>query len=73
MENKMVKVAIAYHSGFGHTKKVAESVKKGVSGVAGVEAILLNVEELKNEKGEYHFDDLNSADGIIFGCPTYMG
>lgn len=64
----MTKVAIVYHSGFGHTKLQAEAVLKGAASVAGVEAVLLTAEEAGAD-----LDSLDDADGIIFGTPTYMG
>ena len=64
----MTSVAIVYHSGFGHTKLQAEAVEKGAASIAGVDVILLSVEEAGTD-----LDRLDSADAIIFGCPTYMG
>jgi NAD(P)H dehydrogenase (quinone) len=64
----MTQVAIVYHSGFGHTKLQAEAVHKGAASVEGVEAMLLTTEEAAAD-----LDSLDSADGIIFGTPTYMG
>jgi len=64
----MAKIAIVYHSGYGHTKRQAEAVHRGAAGVKGVEALLLTSEEAMQR-----LDDLDAADGIVFGCPTYMG
>jgi NAD(P)H dehydrogenase (quinone) len=64
----MAKVYTIYHSGFGHTKLQAEAVHKGVASVPGVEAQLITSAEAID-----HLDDLDKADGMIFGCPTYMG
>jgi NAD(P)H dehydrogenase (quinone) len=64
----MTKVAIVYHSGFGHTKLQAEAVHRGASAVAGVEALLLTTDEASAD-----IDQLDAADAIIFGSPTYMG
>ncbi len=64
----MTKVAIAYHSSYGHTAAVAESVKQGAERVNGVEVFLVNVTEIENK-----WNILHEADAIIFGCPTYMG
>ncbi|WP_205926293.1 MULTISPECIES: flavodoxin family protein [unclassified Rhizobium] len=61
-------IAIVYHSGYGHTGRQAEAVRAGVEQVDGVEAMLLTV-----DKVERHWDDLNAAQAIIFGSPTYMG
>ena len=64
----MAKVSIVYHSGYGHTKLQAEAVHRGVASVKGVEVTLLTSEEAIQR-----LDDLDGADAIIFGCPTYMG
>jgi multimeric flavodoxin WrbA len=63
-----VRVAIVYHSGFGHTAKQAEAVKRGVEKVAGASALFLT-----SEAAQSHWDELKSSDAIIFGAPTYMG
>lgn len=62
-------VAIAYHSGFGHTKALAESVRSGAEEVEGVETALVNVDEITDAD----WDTLDRATAIIFGAPTYMG
>jgi len=64
----MKKIAIVYHSGYGHTKKQAEAVVAGVNSVAGVEAVLYTTAE-----AEHKFEELKAVDGIIFGSPVYMG
>ena len=63
---------IVYHSGFGHTKKQAEAVCDGLKQVKGVEAQLIPVENLVDMDSP-SWTELDSADAIIFGCPTYMG
>ncbi len=65
---KYALIAIVYHSGYGHTMRQAEAVKAGVEHVKGAEALLLTVEEAQTR-----WDDLASAEAIIFGAPTYMG
>lgn len=62
------RIAVVYHSGRGHTQRVAEAVNAGVGEMPGVEALLLTVEEARTR-----WDDLAAAEAIIFGCPTYMG
>lgn len=62
------RIAIVYHSGYGHTRRQAEAVGAGVREVDGAEALLLPVEAV-----ERHWDDLKAAQAIIFGAPTYMG
>src|SRR5579871_376565 len=67
----MSKIAIVYHSGYGHTQRQAEAVAEGAL-AAGAEAVLIRAEELQSpEQGPWR--ELNFADAIIFGSPTYMG
>jgi multimeric flavodoxin WrbA len=63
----MSKVAVVYHSGYGHTKVQAEAVVRGASAIAGTEVTLIAVEDY-----EKHWRALDDADAIIFGAPTYM-
>ena len=67
----VVSVCIVYHSGYGHTEKVANAVSDGVKSVADVKCKLIKAGELT--EGSKEWDDLDAADAIIFGCPTYMG
>ena len=64
----MAKVAVVYHSGYGHTKLQAEAVCRGAASVRDVQAQLLTTEEAIQR-----IDELDHADAIIFGSPTYMG
>jgi len=64
----MAVVFVIYHSGYGHTKRVAEFVHEGAASVTGCESVLLTVEE-----AEADWDAIDRADAIAFGCPTYMG
>ncbi|MGH2532334.1 MAG: flavodoxin family protein [Thermomicrobiales bacterium] len=64
-----VRIAVAYHSGYGHTEKQAEAVARGVASVPGASIALLNVSELSDDL----WGMLEHADAIIFGAPTYMG
>jgi NAD(P)H dehydrogenase (quinone) len=64
----MSRIVVAYHSGYGHTKKLAEAVFAGLQG-AGAQATLLAVAEI-DDAG---WADLDAADAIVFGAPTYMG
>ena len=65
----MAQIAIAYHSGYGHTARQAEAVARGAASVDGATSELLDLDELTDEL----WDKLNAADAIIFGAPTYMG
>ncbi len=64
----MSKVAVVYHSGYGHTAEVAKAVARGAAGIAGIDAQLISVTDI-----DKHWQDLDAADAIIFGTPTYMG
>src|SRR5207253_9696265 len=64
----MTNIAIIYHSGYGHTRAVAEAVAEGAQAVAGVKVVLIPVGEAEAREAE-----LDAADAIIFGSPTYMG
>lgn len=61
-------IAIVYHSGYGHTKKLAEAVFAGVQDVSDARGLLISVDEVEN-----HWEELDQATAIIFGAPTYMG
>lgn len=65
------KVAIVYHSGYGHTAVLADSIAQGVRD-AGAEPILLHIESLTQDLVPL-VDAASEADAIIFGAPTYMG
>ena len=62
------RIAIVYHSGYGHTQRQAEAVRDGVGEVPGAEGLLLTVKDAQKR-----WDDLAAADAIIFGAPTYVG
>jgi NAD(P)H dehydrogenase (quinone) len=64
----MANVYVVYHSGFGHTKLQAEAVHRGAASVEGIKA-----EIRTSEEASANLDELDQADAIIFGCPTYMG
>lgn len=65
----MTRIAIAYHSGYGHTRRQAEAVHAGAAAQPGVEATLYPIDTLS----EAQWLELDAADAIIFGAPTYMG
>ena len=62
----MSKIVIVYHSGYGHTKKVAEKVAEGSGGAL----LAIDAEGNLPEGG---WEQLDAADAIVFGSPTYMG
>jgi len=62
----MSKVVVVYHSGYGHTQRVARQVAEGADG----QLIAIDAE---GNITEAEWAALNAADAIIFGTPTYMG
>jgi NAD(P)H dehydrogenase (quinone) len=63
-----VKIVVVYHSGYGHTVKIAEAVARGAAAINGA-----SVELLAAEKAPGRWELLDGADAIIMGAPTYMG
>jgi multimeric flavodoxin WrbA len=71
MTSAATKVAVVYHSGYGHTQRQAEAVADGAL-AAGAEAALYRADDLLSpDKGPWA--ELAEADAIVFGTPTYMG
>ena len=64
----MSSIAIVYHSGYGHTQALAGAVARGAGSVADTNVTLVPVAEAEARQAE-----LDAADAIIFGSPTYMG
>ncbi|MBX2968463.1 MAG: flavodoxin family protein [Cyclobacteriaceae bacterium] len=62
-----MKIAIIYHSGFGHTKVVADRI------ALGARKVLSMVTVLSSEEATVHLHLLNEADTLVFGSPTYFG
>jgi len=62
----MSKIVIVYHSGYGHTRKVAEAVAEGSGGAL----LAIDAEGNLPEGG---WEQLAAANAIVFGSPTYMG
>ena len=62
----MAKVAVVFHSGYGHTQRVAQFVAEG----ADAELITIDA---NGDISEAQWATLDAADAIVFGSPTYMG
>ncbi len=62
----MATIAVIYHSGYGHTQRMAQAVAEG----AGAQLIAIDAEGNLPEGG---WEQLKAADAIIMGSPTYMG
>jgi multimeric flavodoxin WrbA len=55
-----------FHSGYGHTKRMAEAVAAGAGGT------LLSI-DAEGNLPEGGWEQLAAADAIVMGSPTYMG
>ncbi|GKS77260.1 flavodoxin family protein [Acidovorax sp. SUPP950] len=62
----MAKIAVVFHSGYGHTQRLAQAVAEG----ANAQLVAIDADGNLPEGG---WDTLQAADGILFGTPTYMG
>lgn len=62
----MARIAVVYHSGYGHTQRMAQAVAEGANG----ELIAIDADGNLPAGG---WEQLKAADAIIFGSPTYMG
>ena len=62
----MANVAVVFHSGYGHTLRMAQAVAQG----AGAELVAIDADGNVSEAG---WATLGAADAIIMGSPTYMG
>ena len=62
----MADIVVVFHSGYGHTQRVAQSVADGA------DAQLLQIDADGNLPGG-GWELLAAADAIIMGSPTYMG
>lgn len=68
----MSHTVVVYHSGYGHTRKQAEAVHQGAASVAGASAELVEI-NAEGQLPETAWEQLEKADAIVFGSPTYMG
>ncbi len=62
----MSRIAVIFHSGYGHTLRMAQSVAEG----AGADLVAIDAEGNVSDKD---WATLAAADAIIMGSPTYMG
>jgi NAD(P)H dehydrogenase (quinone) len=62
----MSKIVILFHSGYGHTAKVAQAVAEGSAGTL----LAIDAEGNLPEGG---WEQLAAASTIVMGSPTYMG
>lgn len=62
----MANIVVVFHSGYGHTQRVAQAVADG----AGAQLLAIDADGNLPDGG---WELLAAADAIIFGSPTYMG
>lgn len=62
----MTDIVVVYHSGYGHTQRMAQAVANG----AGARLLAIDAE---GNLPDGAWEQLAAADAIIFGSPTYMG
>lgn len=62
----MADIVVVYHSGYGHTQRMAQAVADG----AGARMLAIDSDGQLPAGG---WELLAAADAIIFGSPTYMG
>ena len=64
-------VSILYHSGYGHTAKVANAIAEGAK-IDGVN-VHIHAIDAEGNLSEDVWNVLDKSDAIIMGTPTYMG
>jgi multimeric flavodoxin WrbA len=62
----MSRVTVVFHSGYGHTQRLAQAVAEG----ANAELLAIDADGNLPPGG---WEQLEQSDAIIFGAPTYMG
>jgi len=62
----MPEIVVVYHSGYGHTQRMAQAVAQG----AGAHLLAIDADGNLPPGG---WEQLQAADAIVFGTPTYMG
>jgi NAD(P)H dehydrogenase (quinone) len=70
-------IAVIFHSSTGTTRKMAEAVHAGAVSVQGVRGGLHEIRAADIADGRWKNDalliQLDAADAIVLGCPTFMG
>ena len=73
----MTTVAIVYFSGTGNTKLMAEAIAQGAGAIADTTAKVFRITGEQITAGRWQDEammaELNQADAIVIGTPTYMG
>jgi NAD(P)H dehydrogenase (quinone) len=64
-QNNMADIVVVFHSGYGHTQRMAQAVAEARAPTAG--------HRRRRQPARRRLGKLAAADAIIFGSPTYMG
>ena len=64
----MQQIVILYSSNCPSIEKLSNEIMKGISSVNGIKTYAISC-----TKAQEQLDEINSADAIIFGSPTYFG
>ncbi|QCZ94900.1 flavodoxin family protein [Salinimonas iocasae] len=67
-----MKIAVVFHSGYGHTKRLANAFFDELEQHAAAQNTLIEIDE-NGDITDGQWSVLDDADAIIFGSPTYMG
>lgn len=65
-----VRIAVVFHSGYGHTAKQAQAVARGAADVPGA---TVDIVALEDGNADAAIAAVDAADAVVFGAPTYMG
>lgn len=73
----MTNICVVFQSGRGHTQVLAEAIRRGIDAVEGVSGHIHEIKPKDVVDGRFANEQLmaqlDRADGIVFGCATYMG
>lgn len=64
-------ISVVYHSGYGHTAKVADAIVEGVKTTGA--NVMLHAIDAEGNLPDSAWETLDKSDAIIMGTPTYMG
>ena len=64
-------ISVVYHSGYGHTAKVANAIVEGAKTTGA--NVMLHAIDAEGNLPDSAWETLDKSDAIIMGTPTYMG
>ena len=68
----MSTIAVLFHSGYGHTERLAQELFEAIAAEPKVTAHCIVIDQ-NGEISDADWSLLDNADAIVFGSPTYMG